>query len=144
LSDDDDPLAPDFEDDGQEPADGEPDNAADAKRIRRQERKIDRDKRESDEFWRGVFTSPVGRREMWAILKAGFFKEERFGAGPNGFPHPEATWFRAGGQDYAQRLFDSWQAKEYEGVYMMLCEHYPPFFKSKMPPKKALRSWLRA
>jgi hypothetical protein len=137
---DDDPLAPYFEEgDGREPEPGEHDNAADPRRIRRRETKIQRDKREADEFWRSVFASEVGRREMWGILLASGFTAERFGAGPTGFPDPNATWFRLGVQTVARELLEGWEIRDHEGVYLMRCEHDPKYFKAKTRPKREPR-----
>lgn len=105
------------------------DNAADAKQVKRKTDRVKLEKRKIDEFWKSVFASPIGRSEMWAILTAGHCFEERFACGPNGFPHGEATWFAAGEQALAQRLYDSWQIKDHAGVYLMRCENDPRFPK---------------
>lgn len=133
----DDPDDLDF--DATEPDYGDGVNAADPESVDRQKLEAEARQREGDQFWRGVFASDIGRREMWAVLQAGYLRGDRFGSGPNGFPHPEATWFRAGSQDFAQRLLDSWQIKDYEGVYVMLCEHDPRFAKAKLPPSRGAR-----
>jgi hypothetical protein len=111
----------------------EPENAADPKAVKKRERKIQRQNREREEFWQSVFSTPVGRREIWAILQSGHCFEERFACGPNGFPQTEATWFHAGEQALVQRLYQSWQTQDYEGVYLMLCENDPRFLKAKRP-----------
>lgn len=136
---DEDDFTPEIvEDDGQEPAPGEPDSAADPKRVKRQQRRSSREKREGDEFWRGVFSTDVGRREMWRILVAAGYRSERFGATATGFPDPNATWFRAGIQSVSRHLFDEWQALDYEGVYLMLVENDPKFAKAKLPRKRGV------
>ena len=136
MIDDDDPLEPDANEEIPEQPEDEPDNAADGRKVKRRERRLDRERREGEEFWRGIFASEVGRREMWAILSASGIRAERFGAGPNGFPDPNATWFRLGVQTVARELLDNWQVKDFEGVHMMLREHDPRFAKAKMPPSK--------
>jgi hypothetical protein len=136
---DDDDLTPDDTEPEAETAEADldaQDNSADAPKIKKRLKRIEIEQRESDEFWRQAFASPTGRREMWAILKLAGLGEPRFSSGPNGFPHPEATWFRAGAQDVAQRLLDQWQARDFEGVYVMLCEHDPRFSKAKLPPAR--------
>lgn len=116
-----------------------PENAADPIKVQRREKKLQRQARERDEFWIKIFASPVGRREMWAILSEGHCFEDRFACGPNGFPQAEATWFHAGQQALAQRLYQSWQLRDYEGVYRMLCENDPRFSKAKRPPTQGER-----
>ncbi len=139
MSDDDDPQAPEIEDgdEGGEPEPGTPDNAADPKRLKKQARKAELDAREAEDFWRTVFGSAVGRREMWRILQASGYTEARFGAGPNGFPDPYATFFRAGVQSVSAHLVDQWTIRDFDGVRMMRIEHDPRF--PKPTPEKAKR-----
>jgi hypothetical protein len=91
---------------------------------------------ESRRFWSEVFAHPVGRREMWDILKQASAFEERFACGPNGFPQPEATWFHAGEQALGQRLFMSWLHMDPQGVILMQQEHDSRFAKPKAPKRK--------
>lgn len=113
----------------EEPREGDPRNVADPRKVESEAKRIRRYKREAGEFWRGVFASEVGRREMWAILQAGHWSETKFACGPNGFPQPEATWFAAGEQALAQRLHDSWDIIDHEGVHLMKREHDPRYPK---------------
>jgi hypothetical protein len=89
--------------------------------------------RESDRFWKSVFSDPVGRREMWLFLEAAKPFEERFACGPNGFPQPEATWFNAGQQSLGLRIYQTWLNKFPELVMQMQRENDPRFMA---PPKK--------
>lgn len=115
-------------------------DAASLKTLRRQRDKRTIEEREGDAFWASVFASPVGRREMWRLLDddCGLFHANAFACGPNGFPQPEATWFRAGAKDFARRLFDRWEVLDFQGVYMMRVEHdQPTFARAKRPAGKA-------
>ncbi len=124
MSDDD--FEPHIEEDAQQ------DNAADVAGVKRKQTRVRADKLEAEEFWRKTFASEVGRREMWGLLQAAGVMAERFGAGPNGFPDPYATFFRAGVQSVSDHYLREWQIRDYAGVYLMLCEHHPRYPK---PPK---------
>jgi hypothetical protein len=100
--------------------------------VRRRANALEIERREAETFWRNVFATPVGRREMWAILEQGHAFEERFSCGPNGFPQPEATWAEAGRQAFALRLYHSWCKVARDGVLTMHDEHDQRF---KPPPK---------
>ena len=89
--------------------------------------------REVERFWQGVFGSPIGRAEMWAILQQAGTFDDRFGVGPNGFPQPEASWFHMGARSLGLRLLQSWSALARDGVFLMQDEHDPRFTRPKMP-----------
>ena len=104
-----------------------PEDAAEMATVCRKAKRIERFKREGHAFWRQVFATEVGRREMWGLLQAGHWTETRFAVGPNGFPQVESTWFAAGEQALAQRLHDTWDIIDHEGVYRMKCEYDPRY-----------------
>jgi len=79
--------------------------------------------REEARFWQGVFENEIGRRCMWKLLNEGHPFEERFACGPNGFPQTEATWFHAGEQALALRLYQTWLARFPLAVMAMHQEH---------------------
>lgn len=120
---DDDHLPPDAE----EAADNG--DVGDAKVVRRRKKEVADRRDESGAFWRQVFSTPSGRREMWGLLNAANTFTTKFGCGPNGFPQPEATWFNAGERAYGQRLYHSWLILDRDGVNKMLDEHHPDFKK---------------
>lgn len=91
--------------------------------VRRRERKKKREAREAEEFWRAVFASPVGRREVWKILEAAGTFEVRFAASPGGFPDPNATWFHFGQRELGQRLYLGWQHRLPDEVRAMHLEN---------------------
>lgn len=94
--------------------------------------------KEARDFWKAVFAIPVGRREMFEILKSSNAFDPPFMCGPNGFPQPEATWFHAGQHALGQRLFLSWSLLDRDGVNLMLDENDPRFAKPS-PPKRQRR-----
>lgn len=91
--------------------------------------------RESERFWDAVFASAVGRREMWGILQACHAFEDTFACGPNGFPQPEATWFKAGEAAIGRRMYQTWLVRHTESVAAMHRENDPQF----APPAKPKR-----
>ena len=97
---------------------------------------VERFRLEAEAFWKQVFAHPIGRREMWSILHSGHAFETRFACSPSGFGQPEATWFHAGEQDFALRLFMSWQVLDPEGVLVMQREHDARFKKPERPKKR--------
>lgn len=136
--DEDDPFAPEIEEgDPTEPEPGTPDSAADKTRIKKQARRAELDEREAEDFWAYVFTAPVGRREMWKLLTQAGITEPRFGAGPNGFPDPHASFFRAGVKSVSDHFLDQWTIRNPDGVRLMRIEHDPRWPKPN--PEKSKR-----
>lgn len=113
-------------------------DAATPEGMRRQERKADRDKRETVEFWRRIFADPIGRREMWALLfgpdSTHAFNPD-FPVSPVGFPDPNAAWYRRGEQDFGLRQYHRWLALCPEGVMLMHREHDARF--AEKPTRRA-------
>lgn len=87
--------------------------------------------REEARFWQGVFQSEVGRRCMWRLLSEGHPFDTKFACGPNGFPQTEATWFHAGEQQLALRMYQKWLADFPLEVMQMHRERDPRFSKKK-------------
>jgi hypothetical protein len=88
----------------------------------------ERAKREASEataFWLQVFSSEVGRREMWKLLDTMHYDRERFVYTPGGHSAPEATWAEAGIQRLGFQLYRKWMALAPERVMEMLREHDP-------------------
>jgi hypothetical protein len=113
-------------------------NLLDARANRRTRKRIDNEAELASKFWRDVFSTPVGRREMWRLLSSGSNGDPLrppFALGPSGFPQPEATWFEAGRYATAQTWLQIWSIYAREGVFAMLDEHDPRFAK----PRKARR-----
>lgn len=78
--------------------------------------------RQSHEFWQAVFATEVGRREMLAMLNEMHAFQPAYGVGPNGFPHPEATWKELGVQLHGQMLYQRWIKHHTEAVIKMHVE----------------------
>ena len=97
----------------------------------KQRRRIDQEQAETEIFWQRVLADPVGRRVMWGLLTDGHFLETRFACGPSGFPQAEATWFHAGEQDFALRLYHALIKYDRSGVFVMHDEHDPRFVAKK-------------
>lgn len=131
MSDDDEPLLSDEEN---EPAPGAADDAASPQSLKRKCRRKGDAEREAVTFWKSVFAQRVGRREMYALLADSGLFATPFAVGPNGFPQPEATWYKAGQHAFGQRLFFQWTKLDRAGVFAMLDECDPYFMKNLPPP----------
>jgi hypothetical protein len=99
--------------------------------VRRRKKQLKFDKQDSVNFWKLVFSTPVGRREMFGMLRATHWSEIKFACGPNGFPQPDATWFAAGEQSVGDRFFISWLIMDPENVLLMLRENDHRFAEVK-------------
>lgn len=100
-------------------------NAADRKRHKRIKDAAKREAQDSEAFWKSVFGSPAGRREMWTIIDAMHYRKERFVESGNGSPWREATWAEAGIQRIGFQLYLKWTGIDPEGVALMLRENEP-------------------
>jgi hypothetical protein len=113
----------DEDDDSPEPVDLQPaegiGNAADPVAMLVAAEKRQEQAAAGDAFWRGVLSTPEGRREIWGILESASTFTERFACGPNGAPQPEATWFKAGEQSFGLRLYLKLQFIGREAVWKM-------------------------
>ena len=119
------------------PDDGEP-VEADAPRKRKSKKQIEQEKRvvEREQWWREALSTLVGRRCLYEILNGGGCFEDRFGVGPAGFPDPHATFLKLGEKGFVQRLYQDWQAIDYQGVYAMLVENDHRYAKAQFPTVK--------
>ena len=105
----------------------EPDASAERRKLSRKQAKADRDREEEDGFWRTSLASPIGRRALFKLMQQEGLFEQPFACGPNGFPQPEATWFKAGRQSVIRDLHSRLQMLDHGAVYDMLCENHPAF-----------------
>lgn len=114
-------------------------NLNDAGEVRRRRKRIDNEHEQAAKFWRDVFSTTVGRREMWGLLKAtqpdGNPFDPSFPCGPNGFPQPEATWFRAGQYALGQAIWQSWLRLAPDAAVLMLQENDPRFIQPRKRPR---------
>lgn len=97
---------------------GSPEGQDKARRNRKR-----RARREA-EFVRSMLADPAGREFFWGLLAVdGGAFQAPFQCGPNGFPQPEATWFRAGQQAFSLGLYHRLLRIDPEGVLLMLREN---------------------
>lgn len=118
------------------PEDTEPNDAFDAgdpAQVKRRETAQQIRNREVARFWETVFSTPVGRQEMWRLLQDGKPFETPFAVGPTGFPQPEATWFKAGQAEFSLRIYRSWLVAYPDAIRLMHLENDPALMP---PPKK--------
>lgn len=87
------------------------------------------EQRQADDFWRGLLSTPIGRREIWRDLAQCHAFETIFACGPNGFPQPESTWFNAGIQSVGLRRYQFLLALDPIGIRQMHLEHDPNFHR---------------
>lgn len=128
MSDDDDlPTA----DDADQPFD-----AGDPAQVKRRETAQQIQDREVARFWESVFASPIGRQEMWRLIANGRPFETPFAVGPNGFPQPEATWFKAGQAELSLRIYRSWLVAHPEATRLMHLENDPALMPAPKKPRK--------
>jgi len=110
---------------------------ASPKVYRRRKRDAEIEQREGDNFWRRMLADPVGRRELYRFIASCGTFAASFACGPNGFPQPEATWFKAGQKDSGQRLYDSLALIDRVNFYKMLDEHDPRFARREPKAKES-------
>ena len=106
-------------------------DAASASGLRKSLRKKKSRDDQSREFWASVFSSPIGRQEMWKLLTEAHTFDTRFACGPSGFPQPEATWFHAGEQNFGLSLYHKLLALSPPGVLQMHIECDSRFIPTK-------------
>jgi hypothetical protein len=116
-------------------------NLSDPKSQRRQRKRVDNEAEQASKFWRDLFSTQVGRREMWKLLRMaqpdGTPFSPVFPCGPTGFPDPNAAWFRAGQYAIAQGYYQHWLQIDRDGTLLMLDEYDPRFAK---PRKRSRQS----
>lgn len=105
----------------------EPDDVGDRRRVERKRAKADREREEEDGFWRSCLATAVGRRALFRQFQQEGLWEQPFACGPNGFPQPDATWFKAGRQSLIRDLHTRLQHLDHGAIYDMLCENHPGF-----------------
>ena len=110
-----------------------PDDASSPADLKKKRLRKKKEASESEQFWRAILSTEIGRKELWNILESGHCFNTQFACGPNGFPQSEHTWFALGQQDLVRRLYDTWQILDHGSVFLMRCEHDPLFPK---PDKK--------
>lgn len=125
------PDEPDAPEERPELATQEPVNAADKKQQRRRKRAQQFQDEQQAAFLKRVLADPEGRKFLWDILMDAHAFEVRYGFGPNGMPHSEATWRYAGEQDFGLRLYLKWSNLDRAGILSLHDEFDPRFKKGK-------------
>lgn len=97
-------------------------DAASRKGTKRQREALQKHQDLVAAFWQQVLADPVGRAEVWRILSSGGAFRAPFACGPNGFPQPEATWFKAGQQALVLGEYHRLMRYDLAGVRQMLSE----------------------
>lgn len=132
LPDDDPPE----DDPAQVPDEIEPDSPVDKDRrdnARResQARRIKREAKEGEAFWRDALASPVGRRELWALLGDLSTFRERYATSPNGGSAPEKQDYWRGQRDAGLALWRKLMRLDAQNVLLMHTEHDPEVAQPK-------------
>lgn len=104
-------------------------DAASPATLRKARRTKRSQEREAAEFWDAVFSSEVGRREMWKLLANAHPFETKIGSSPAGFPDERASWIYHGEQQLGLAVFLNWQHHYPDGVRLMLSENDSRFTK---------------
>ena len=111
--------------------DDEGDVAEDPVRVSRKQARFERERAEEDDFWRQALATKVGRRAIYRVFEQGGLWTNPFAVGPNGFPQPDATWFKAGEKALIVRIHDKFQILDHEAVFTMLCENDSRYKKAR-------------
>lgn len=116
--------------------DGAPDEPAQASAVdpaanRKLSNRKKTAERQATEFWTRVFADPIGRREMWGLLRELHPFEPLLGQTPVGFPDERKTWMHLAEQLVGQRIYQTWHAKFPTEIMAMLLENDPRFQKPK-------------
>lgn len=98
-------------------------NAADPRDLKKRRVKRKLDDRSQEEFLRQLLSTAIGRKFLWSILTEAHAFETRFSLSGYGFPIEQEIWFNAGQQDLGQRLYQTWDFVDHEGVALMLREN---------------------
>lgn len=85
-------------------------------------------------FEEQISSNPNFRAFCWNILKASGAFEKRWGFGPQGHPHDDATQYFDGQRDLGLRLYHSWSQLSRAGILSLLDEFHDGFVK---PSRKA-------
>ena len=86
---------------------------------------------EASEFWHDVFSSEIGRREMWKFLERLHPFDARLGATPAGVPDERSTWMQLAEQLIGIEIYQQWWTLEPDLVNLMRQENDPRHRKPK-------------
>ena len=120
----------DEEPDAQDAEDPQP-SAVDDKANKRIRNRKKREEAQREKFWKDVFSSEVGRREMWGLLSKLHPFQVMAGTTPVGMADERMTWMHLAEQLVGQHLFQEWFNMEPELVLQMRAENDKRFQKAK-------------
>lgn len=106
-------------------------SAVDPKEARKRQTKKQVAERDRERFIRAALADPGGRAFIWDLLTAAGTFEERYGFGPTGVPHPEATWRYAGQKDFGLQFYHRLAMVDRAGVLSLHDEFDHRFQKPK-------------
>lgn len=101
------------------------------KRLARAEAAAQREQEEDDRWLASCLATKIGRRVLFKHFNINGLWDTKFGCGPTGFPHPEATWHELGRKDVVRRLYDRLQRLDHPSVFLMMCENDPVYAASQ-------------
>jgi hypothetical protein len=104
-------------------------SAVDPEAHRKIRNRKKREAMERDEFWRAIFSTETGRREMWGLLSRLHPFNARMGTTPSGAPDERTTWMFLAEQLVGQHIFQEWFGRHPEFVMLMRQENDPAFKK---------------
>jgi len=113
------------------PDDAPKPSAVDPTRDRKIRNRQKREEAERAEFWRGIFSSEIGRREMWLLLARLHPFSARMGTTPVGFSDERTTWMYLAEQLVGQHIFQEWFGMHADLVLLMRQENDPAFRKAR-------------
>lgn len=80
-------------------------DAGNPRAVKKRRQDVEDEQREIDLFWASLMKLPLGRKIMWGLLRDCGTFDASFQCGPNGFPQPDATWFKAGQKAVGEGLY---------------------------------------
>jgi hypothetical protein len=130
--DDDDEIQPGFGVDPTQPTVDVADNAVRALKIDT----LKRQRLEDQAAWLTMLSTVPGRRVLWNFLQQCGTFTDQFVCGPNGFPQPDATFFKAGAASVGKALYKTLARVDRVLVFQMHDEHDPDFMEPPKPKRK--------
>ncbi len=106
-------------------------SAVDPKEAKKRESAKQLLERQRREFVQRMLLDPGGRVFIWGLLNDSGAFQEKYGFGPTGIPHSEATWRFAGQKDFGLQLYHRLAMDDRAGVLSLHDEFDQRFQKPK-------------
>lgn len=104
----------------------QPRDAATKEGVKKQKTQAEHEFETKAKVWRAMLADPAGRKELWTYLNGACqVFEAPFQQTPIGFPDPQATFYKMGGQRVGRILLDMLEVIDPQGVWLMRSEHDP-------------------